>query len=167
MGAEQPGLNERSSTARTSDASLSAESSPLMSTWGPRESFSFSKICTQVTLQCFELSASARRLTRSKGRRVNTVIGVGMLTGLQTALFSEQDGNGSVCCPCDYYVCQLWAKPEYLSEQNQAWFGLVQLYFQYLDVWVEFVRMVHSVTDFRACHFSFMPAGGSASLMQT
>lgn len=44
------------------------------------------------------------------------MIGVGMLTGFQTALFSEQDGNGSVSCPCGYDVCQLWAKPEYLSE---------------------------------------------------
>lgn len=79
------------------------------------------------------------------------MIGAGMLMGLQTVLFSEQDGNGPVSCLCDYYVCQLRAKPGYLSEQNQAysgcvqtlWFGLVQLYFQYLDVWVEFVRMVY------------------------
>lgn len=75
------------------------------------------------------------------------MIGVGVLMRSQTSLFSGQNGNVSVSCLCDYYVCQLWAKPKYLSEQSEAcsghvqtlWFGLVQLYFQYLDVWVEFV----------------------------
>lgn len=79
------------------------------------------------------------------------MIGAGMLTGLQTALLREQDGNGSVCCPSAYYVFQLSAKPDYFSEQNKAccrhvhtlWFGLVQLYFQLGDAWVEFVRIVY------------------------
>lgn len=81
------------------------------------------------------------------------MIGVGMLTGLQTALLREQDGNGSVSRPSAYDVCQLSAKPEYFSEQNKAccrhvhtlWFGLVQLYFQCGDVWVEFARPVYGL----------------------
>lgn len=86
----------------------------------------------------------------SKSGRVNTLIGAVTWTALQTALFSEQRGNGSVSCPWNYYVCQLRAKPGSLSEQDQAcsgcvhtlWFALVQLSCQYLDVWLEFVRMV-------------------------
>lgn len=81
--------------------------------------FQLSLFATSQTVMLWSEMQMPEGEPRSKGRRVNTLIGVGMLTGLQTAICSEQDGNRSLSCPSDYYGCQLWAKPEYLSGKTK------------------------------------------------
>lgn len=45
--------------------------------------------------------------------------------GSSKSALSKRDGNGDVSCPCDYYICQLWATSEYLLMLDEACSGHV------------------------------------------
>lgn len=112
-------------------------------------------------MRCFELNAKAKTLNihQIQGQAGKHSDWCWHVDGSSKSALRKRDGNGDVSCPCDYYVCQLWATSEYLLKQDEAvldmfthcglTLSLVQLYFQYLDVWAESVRMGYSVRSFR------------------
>lgn len=67
-------------------------------------------------MRCFELNSKAKTLNiyQIQGRTGKHNDWCWHVDGSSKSALSKRDGNGDVSCPCDYYVCQLWAASEYL-----------------------------------------------------
>lgn len=75
----------------------------------------------------FELNAKAKTLNihQIQGRAGKHSDWCWHVDGSSKSALSKRDGNGDVSCPCDYYVCQLWAASEYSLKQDEARSGHV------------------------------------------